>query len=209
MHSDPVQQEYSRLAPLYDRRWSFYIDSTVQETINRLAISPHDRVLDLGCGTGTLLQRLIHLAPEAAFWGLDPSPEMLSVARQKLPSSVALHLGTADQLPFPNESFDVVISTNAFHYFRHPSHAIQEAKRVLKPDGRLVITDWCHDYWTCRICDSFLRLFNRAHFRTYGIHECQTILQREGLDKVSIEKYKIDWLWGMMTARAVKKTAAA
>ncbi len=205
MHSDPVQQEYSRLAPQYDRRWSFYIHSTIQETIHRLAISPHEQVLDLGCGTGTLIQQLMQLAPEAIFAGLDPSPEMLSVARQKLPDSVALSVGTAEHLPFPNESFDVVISTNAFHYFRHPSQAIQEAKRVLKPDGRLVITDWCHDYWTCRVCDTFLRLFNRAHFRTYGIRECRTILRDEGLHRVSIEKYKIDWLWGMMTAQAVKQ----
>jgi ubiquinone/menaquinone biosynthesis C-methylase UbiE len=208
MHVDPVQEEYLRLAPQYDRRWSFYIHSTIQETINRLAIRPHERILDLGCGTGTLIQRLLQLAPEATFVGLDPSPAMLSVARQKLPDSIALSVGSAERLPFPNDTFDVVISTNAFHYFRHPSQAIQEAKRVLKPDGRLVITDWCHDYWTCRICDAFLRLFNRAHFRTYGIRECRTILRDEGLHKVSIDKYKIDWLWGMMTAQAVKQKIA-
>ncbi|MBD2100174.1 class I SAM-dependent methyltransferase [Leptolyngbya sp. FACHB-261] len=207
-HSDPVQKEYSRLAPLYDHRWSFYIDSTIQETINRLAINPHERVLDLGCGTGALIQRLLHLAPEARFFGLDPSVEMLCVAKRKLPDSVELCVGSADTLPFANESFDVVISTNAFHYFRDPAQAIQEARRVLKPNGRLVITDWCHDYLTCRICDLLLRLFNRAHFRTYGVSQCQVMLQNEGLHEVSIEKYKIDWLWGMMTAQAVKETAA-
>ncbi len=209
LYSDPVQKEYSRLAPLYDRSWSFYIDATIQETINRLDINPHQRVLDLGCGTGTLIQYLLHLVPEAKFVGLDPSVEMLNIAKQKLPDSVELRVGSANHLPFPNESFDVVISTNAFHYFRNPSQAIQEAKRILKPNGRLVITDWCHDYLTCCICDFFLRLFNRAHFRTYGVSECQVMLQSEGLHEVSIEKYKIDWLWGMMTAQAVKETATA
>ncbi|MEM7067100.1 MAG: methyltransferase domain-containing protein [Cyanobacteria bacterium P01_B01_bin.77] len=209
MYSDPVRNEYSRLASFYDRRWSAYIDSTVQATINRLAIKPHEYILDLGCGTGTLIQQSIHLTPTAFFYGLDTSVEMLSVAQQKLPNSVELCLGSADELPFPNESFDIVVSTNAFHYLRQPSQVIQEVKRVLKPRGRLVITDWCHDYWTCRICDFFLRLFNRAHFRTYGVSECQMILQNEGLQEILIEKYKIDWHWGMMTAQAVNTSLIA
>ncbi|MBD2106313.1 class I SAM-dependent methyltransferase [Nodosilinea sp. FACHB-13] len=208
MHADPVQKEYARLAPWYDRRWSFYVDATVQETMHRLELNSHERILDLGCGTGTLIQCLLRLNPETEIIGLDPSAEMLNVARQKLPKSVELRIGSADNIPFPNESFDLVISTNAFHYFRHPYQAIQEVKRVLGPNGHLVITDWCDDYLTCRICDIFLRLFNRAHFRTYGTSECQRMLQDEGLAKVSIEKYKIDWLWGMMTATAVKKAIA-
>lgn len=205
MDSDSVQKEYSRLAPLYDRHWSFYIDATIQATINRLEIKPQDWILDLGCGTGTLIQDLLDLVPEAKFVGLDISGEMLNIAKCKLPDSVDLLLGSADNLPFPNESFDTVISTNAFHYFQNPYQVIQEAKRILKPKGRLVITDWCHDYWTCRICDFFLRLFKRAHFRTYGVNECQMILQSEGLHEVSVERYKIDWLWGMMTAQAARE----
>lgn len=208
MYSDPVQNEYALLAPRYDRRWSFYVNATVQETMRRVDFSCHKRILDLGCGTGTLLQHLLHVVPEAEIVGLDPSAEMLSVARQKLPKSVDLRVGSADNIPFPNESFDLVISTNSFHYFRRPAQAIQEAKRVLKPNGHIVITDWCDDYLTCRICDGFLRLFNRAHFRTYGVRECQNILQDEGLANVSVEKYKIDWLWGMMTARATKAAIA-
>lgn len=209
MHPDPAQNEYAHLAPQYDRRWSFYVNATLQETIHRLDLNSHERILDLGCGTGTLIQRLLHLAPEKVIVGLDPSAEMLSIARQKLPQFVELQLGSADRIPFPNESFDLIISTNAFHYFRNPSQAIQEAKRVLKPNGHLVITDWCDDYLTCRICDGFLRLINRAHFRTYGVSECQRMLQDEGLARVSIEKYKIDWLWGMMTATAIKEAIAA
>lgn len=208
MHSDPVQNEYARLASQYDRRWSFYVNATVQETLYRLDLSSHERILDLGCGTGTLIQRLLHLAPELEIVGLDPSAEMLNIAQRKLPQSVELRVGRADSIPFPTESFDLIISTNAFHYFRNPSQAIQEAKRVLKPNGHLVITDWCDDYLTCRICDIFLRLVNRAHFRTYSVSECQRMLQGEGLANVSIEKYKIDWLWGMMTATAIKEAVA-
>lgn len=206
-HSDPVQQEYSQLAATYDRRWSFYIEATLRETLQRVVIQPQDRVLDLGCGTGSLLGRLYDRFPETSLVGLDPSAEMLSVARQKLPASVDFRLGNADGIPFEHESFDVLISTNAFHYFRHPSQAIQEMIRVLKPQGSLIITDWCHDYLTCRICDLFLRRFNQAHFRTYGVDDCHMLLETETLDQILVERYKINWLWGMMTATAIKKTA--
>jgi ubiquinone/menaquinone biosynthesis C-methylase UbiE len=202
---DPLQKEYSRLAPTYDRRWSFYIKASIQATVNRLMINPQDRILDLGCGTGTLIQHLFQLVPNAAIVGLDISSEMLTVARQKLPESVELHLGDVGQLPFPNESFNTIISTSAFHYIRNPVQAIQEMKRVLKPDGCLIITDWCNDFLTCRILDVALHCINRAHFHTYTVHELQTLLKHEGFSEVGIERYKINWFWGLMTATAIKR----
>ncbi|MEZ2238484.1 class I SAM-dependent methyltransferase [Microcoleus sp.] len=205
MYSDPVQKEYARLAERYDRRWSFYVNATVEETLKRLEIEPGERILDLGCGTGVLIQRLLQISPKIEVVGIDTCAEMLEIAKQKLPESVELKLGSADNLPFPSNSFDVVVSTSAFHFFRDPSQALQEAKRVLKPNGRLVITDWCYDYLTCKVCDFFLRCFNRAHFRTYGVAELETMMRDEGLQEIAIERYKIDWFWGMMTAKAVNR----
>ena len=205
LYSDPVQAEYARLASQYDRRWSFYIDATLQATIERLEIQPKQQILDLGCGTGTLLRSLLHLTPDATYTGLDSSAEMLNLAQQKLPEFVELHLGNVEHLPFPDASFDLVISTSAFHYFRNPSHVLQGIKRVLKPHGQLVITDWCYDYWTCRFLDLVLRMFNSAHCHTYGDRELATILDQAGFGQVSIERYKINWFWGMMTAKAQPK----
>ena len=207
MYSDPVQTEYSHLAKQYDSRWSFYVNATIGETLNRLEINQGERILDLGCGTGVLIQRLLQVSPEIEVFGIDSCAEMLEIAKQKLPESVDLKVGIADNLPFPNNSFDVVVSTSAFHYFRDPSQALQEAKRVLKPNGRLVITDWCYDYLTCKVCDFFLGFFNPAHFRTYGVAEFQAMMQDRGLQGIAIERYKIDWFWGMMTATAVKEAS--
>ncbi len=78
---DPVIKEYSRLAARYDRRWSFYIEATIRETLRRLDIGSTDSVLDVGCGTGALLQVLSLSFPDAkaawatfwATWGV-PRP---------------------------------------------------------------------------------------------------------------------------------------
>jgi ubiquinone/menaquinone biosynthesis C-methylase UbiE len=204
MHLDSVQEEYAELAPRYDGRWAFYVETTVQKTLDRLALQGDERILDLGCGTGALLQRLVALAPETTLIGVDLSAPMLAVARQKLPEAVELHVGKVESLPFAQESFDRVISTSAFHYFREPAQALQAIKRVLKPGGVLVITDWCNDYWTSYGCDLVLRLVNQAHFRAYRTSQYHEMLQASGFANIVIEKYKIDWFWGMMTATAAK-----
>ncbi|MGF1514790.1 MAG: methyltransferase domain-containing protein [Elainellaceae cyanobacterium] len=201
-YRDPIQTEYAQLAHRYDRRWSFYVEATIAETLKRMQLRGEDRVLDLGCGTGTLIHRLLARAPAAQVTGVDTCAEMLQMAQKKLPKTVALRVGSAEGLPLADSTVDVVVSTSAFHYFRNPQRALGEIRRVLRPGGQVVITDWCHDYLTCQICDLLLR-FNRAHVRAYSGAECQTMLQGSGLQNIAIARYKINWLWGMMTASAV------
>jgi SAM-dependent methyltransferase len=94
-----------------------------------------------------------------------------------------------------------------FHYITHPVEALREMGRVLRPGGVLVMTDWCDDYLACRLCNLYLRLTNRAFYRTYRQAECRDLLQGAGYDDVRIDRYKISWLWGLMTATV--KTAGA
>jgi ubiquinone/menaquinone biosynthesis C-methylase UbiE len=195
-------KEYGKLAATYDRRWSFYVQETLRGTLNRLAFEPGESLLDVGCGTGVLLEALSISVPDAKLSGADPSPEMLEIARKRLDEAVLLEQSPAESLPFSDASFDVVVSMSAFHYFRSPLGALEEMARVLRPKGRLVITDWCDDYIACRICDLWLRLFNRAHFRTYGEKQCRQLLEQAGFTAVHVDRYKINWLWGLMTAVA-------
>lgn len=132
----PVVEEYERLAPHYDAKWSFYVEATTRETLARLALRPGERLLDVGCGTGALLHPLSQRYPEAQLSGVDPVPEMLAVARRRLPREVELRTGWAERLPFEPQRFDVVVSCNAFHYFREPVAALHEMGRVLAPGCR-------------------------------------------------------------------------
>jgi ubiquinone/menaquinone biosynthesis C-methylase UbiE len=161
-------------------------------------------VLDIGCGTGELLSRLAAKYPAASLAGLDPVPEMLAIAREKLSDRVELRLGWANELPWQDASFDVVVSCNMFHYITHPVAAIREMERVLRPGGHIVITDWCDDYLACRICNLYLRVTSRAHYKTYRQEECLTLLHETGHRDAQVERYKISWLWGLMTAQATK-----
>jgi ubiquinone/menaquinone biosynthesis C-methylase UbiE len=202
--ADPVVTEYAKAAKDYDEKWSFYVEATTRETLKRLPMPEEGRVLDVGCGTGELLRRISRKFPRSRLSGIDPVPEMLAVAREKIPEGVEFRVGYANALPWPDSTFDVVVSCNMFHYVTHPVPALREMTRVLKRGGQLVITDWCDDYLACRICNIYLRMTNRAYYKTYRQHECLELLAEAGHPAVQIERYKINWLWGLMTAVVVK-----
>jgi ubiquinone/menaquinone biosynthesis C-methylase UbiE len=204
---DPVIREYAQAASDYDLKWAFYVESTTRETLKRLPLTPRDRVLDVGCGTGELLARIAARYPDAKLSGLDPVPEMLAVAREKVSEKVELRVGWADRLPWPDNTFDMIVSCNMFHYIVHPVAAVREMERVVRPGGKVVITDWCDDYLACRICTMYLRFRSKAHFKTYRQSECASLLKEAGHGTAHIERYKITWLWGLMTAVAEKRQA--
>jgi SAM-dependent methyltransferase len=107
---------------------------------------PH-QLLDLGCGTGTLAVHLAKALPTTQITGLDPDQEVLARARGKAAEAgveLTLTQGFADVLPFPDQSFDRVVSSMVFHHLPPTTKrkALAEAKRVLRPGGRLHLVDW-------------------------------------------------------------------
>ena len=204
---DPTVAKYAHLAQDYDRRWSFYVTASVDHTVARLAPEAGQRVLDVGCGTGRLLSTLAARSAVLKLYGVDATTEMLDVALQTLPAGVSLVTARAEHLPFGDDLFDWVISTNVFHYLRQPQSALDEWRRVLRPEGSLVMTDWCDDYLTCKVCDRILRVLSRTHVQTYGRRECEHLLRAASFTGVTVERYRISWLWGLMTAQGTKRVA--
>lgn len=205
----PVLEEYRALAPHYDRRWASYIEASVRETLSRFEVTSGQSVLDVGCGTGVLLERLAATAPGARLSGVDLSPEMLGEARKRLGTAIPLERSHADDLPFADREFDVVVSTNALHYFPNPSAALDEMARVMRPNGKLVITDWCHDFVISQIFEFKLRAFDRAHVGTLGQKRCRKLLDQAGFEVTQLDRYKIDWRWGLMTVISRRRGESA
>lgn len=197
-----VVREYNQRAPYYDQHWRSYIEATTQATIRRISLRGPCQFLDLGCGTGNLIDGLLTLSPSATAVGADASFGMLGVATCKMTRPALLVCADAHHLPLRTQCLDLVVCCNAFHFLRKPDLALSEIKRVLRPGGELAITDWCDDYVTCRAYDFFFRIFNRAHFKMYGSRECKTLLEQAGFQVTRLDRYKISWLWGLMTVIA-------
>lgn len=123
-------------------------EGRVRSRVLELAeITPGSEVLDVGCGTGTLLLAAAErVRPSGELHGIDPAPEMIAHARAKAAAQGAelrLREGSADVLPYPDASFDVVLCTMVMHHLPETlrQRAVEEMTRVLRPGGRVVIVD--------------------------------------------------------------------
>jgi ubiquinone/menaquinone biosynthesis C-methylase UbiE len=101
------------------------------------------RVVDLGCGTGRLLEALLPRLAGAELVGIDPSQGMIAVARTRFAAEprVRLEVATAAHLPLADASADVATTTMSFHHWDHQDEALREVVRVLAPGGRLLLAD--------------------------------------------------------------------
>ena len=119
-----------------------------QRTANLARMQPGEQVLDVGCGTGTLameVQSRVGRAGHVA--GVDPGTQQIARARSKAARRhvpIEFQIAMIEQLPFPDQSFDVVFSTLMMHHLPAPlkRQGLAEIARVLKPGGRLVIADF-------------------------------------------------------------------
>ena len=122
------------------------VPALMQEWAPRLAAAARvgrgDHVLDVACGTGVLTREVAHYAgPAGSATGLDLDPGMLTVARTLSRDLRWLH-GSAEELPFADASFDVVVSQFGLMFVPDRPRALSEMWRVLKPGGRLAVAVW-------------------------------------------------------------------
>lgn len=121
-----------------------------QRIVALAQVQPDEVVLDVGCGTGTLLLEVVRqVGTMGRVAGIDPSQEQIACACAKAARrglSIAFQIGVIEQLPFPDQTFDVVFSTLMMHHLPAPlkRQGMIEMARVLKPAGRLILADFTH-----------------------------------------------------------------
>ncbi|HEX6733095.1 MAG TPA: methyltransferase domain-containing protein [Pyrinomonadaceae bacterium] len=141
--SEPTLQPQIDAASAYEalfvpalfRQWA-------PKVANAARIQAGQRVLDVACGTGILAREIsTQVGTSGRVAGIDPIPGMLAVAKQLAPN-IEWRQGTAESLPFPDQSFDAVVSQFGLMFFPDRSQAIHEMLRVLIPGGRLAVAVW-------------------------------------------------------------------
>ena len=130
----------------YEQGWRGRLHHAIAGRAAELAVSVHAaprRVLDVGCGTGYLLRLLAGRCPQATeLAGIDPAPSMIEAAEHAADDRrLRFTLGAAERLPYPDDAFDLVVSTTSFDHWADQRAGLAECARVLAPGGHLVIAD--------------------------------------------------------------------
>lgn len=153
---DSARRQFDQWALSYDRSWlnELVFFPSIRICMEEIArwkqqrgTAEGYRLLDVGCGTASLITLLARDTAAERLVGLDFSAVMAARAAEKVADSEKLHIvnGDAERLPFADETFDLVTCCNSFHHYPHQAGAVAEFRRVLRPGGRLILVDGFRD----------------------------------------------------------------
>ena len=123
----------------YDRFMGRYSVPLAPEFADFAGVERGQTVLDVGCGPGALTSELVARVGVAAVAAVDPSEQFVEAARERHPG-VRVERSPAEQLPFADDEFDVVVASLVLHYLEDWAGPLAELRRVLKPGGRLIVS---------------------------------------------------------------------
>ncbi len=190
---------FNRMASQYDSRISrFYFEPLYKKLIEIIEgehlIHRQSRVLDVACGTGEVLARLARAYPESQFVGIDASPQMVAEAKRKTEgtATTSFVLGGVESMPFEKESFDLVISSEAFHHFWNPEQTLREIFRVLRGEGRFLLADPGADTFLGKLIFRYLGPIFEIQKHVYDQTELGKLLEGAGFNIERVFSYRLN-----------------
>lgn len=157
-------------------------------TLAQLSLGPQDRTLEVGFGSGDLMERILTTEPGAYVAGVDLSIEMVNVVRRRLRRHIAdgravACAGDIEALPFGDGEFTKLCSVNTLYFWRNPSLALAECRRVLKRDGLIAL---CFN-----AKEDLARWPGHKHgFRLYELSEVEELLKDAGFTSIEVATAK-------------------
>jgi ubiquinone/menaquinone biosynthesis C-methylase UbiE len=193
---DRVRTQFTRQAETYARMRQTTDQKSLDGLVRLSGLEPHHRVLDVACGPGFLTLTFAAGASHAI--GIDATDALLELARaeaaRRAIANVEFRRGDAEELPFPDESFDVVACRAAFHHFARPARVLGEMRRVARSGGVLLIADMVgsEDPAKAAYHDRMERLCDPSHVRAIPESELRGLFAGAGLTERFARKGPVD-----------------
>lgn len=150
--------------------------------------------MDAGCGPAPMILLLAEKYPERHYTGLDLTPAMIEQAKMKQIPNAEFVVGDCENFPFEENAFDAIICSNSFHHYPNPQAFINEASRVLKDGGKLILRDYTSNKFMIWLMNHIEMPL--AHISGHGdvrIHSCEEVsnmCKAAGLRVEKLEKQK-------------------
>lgn len=141
MAERPGTASFRTSAEAYDRHIGRYGSALARALIEIANVSAGQRALDVGCGPGALAAELCQVLGSNGTVAIDPSTPFVEACAQRLPG-VDVRLATAEEPPFPDDSFDVALSQLAVNFMSDPPTGVREMRRVTRPGGAVAAAVW-------------------------------------------------------------------
>ena len=180
--------KFDNLASSYDEGFAGKQSKIFYELLlSQLKVEEGATVLDVGCGTGTILKRINETAGICGY-GIDSEEKMIAVAKQKCPD-MDIQVADCAKTPFGNEQFDIITACMAYHHFSDKKGFAKEAARIIKPGGRLYIADPRFPFILRKLLNFSLQVFKTAGF--FGsAKEIGDFFTQYGFTVVNVSVYK-------------------
>lgn len=167
---------FNQQAPTYDSDIKGqHARSLYPIILKKLSEIPYQTALDLGCGTGEMMKRILQQDKSKNLYGIDLSEKMLDVAKEKLGNDATLVLGDSEHLPFSDSFFDVVYCNDSFHHYPAPDNVLSEVYRVLKTHGTFIMCDCWQPAIGRIIMNFYMKHSSEGDVKIYSEHEIRDL----------------------------------
>lgn len=193
-YKDLTIKEFTKAADIYESGDAGIYEICKEDypyIASELEKEEYEDLLDCGCGTGPMIALLYEKDSSKKYTGLDITPRMIEVAKNKKLEGVNWVVGDCENLPFEENSFDAIICSNSFHHYPNPEKFFESAKRVLRPGGRLILQDYTAPKFILWIMNhTEMPLANLMGHGDVGAYSLDQVQQFCDLVDLKVEKLK-------------------
>ncbi|MEP7270210.1 MAG: methyltransferase domain-containing protein [Acidobacteriota bacterium] len=193
-HQQSTIDQFTRQAVHFSQMPGHNDEESLGLLIAAAGLSEGDTVLDVACGSGIVACAFAEIAAHVT--GIDITPAMLeqaaSLAATRDLKNLSWHQGDIETLPFPDDSFSVVLSRYAFHHFLHPHRVLFEMVRVCHSGGRILVVDAVLPDDQVEAYNQFEKLLDPSHSSALTFTELNRLVKDAGLKNVELQFYRME-----------------
>ena len=183
-HNKLIIGQFTKQAMPFAKKSAQYIDETFERILTVVDVDKSDNVLDVACGTGSISIKLGELAKHVT--GIDITPAMIEQAKllqkRKMLSNMKWDIGDVSrQLPYPSNSFSVVVTRFSFHHFLNPLSVLIEMNRVCNIGGQIIVIDPTPPPDKAEMYNHVEKLRDPSHVKALTICELDNLFERAGI----------------------------